>query len=124
MDIRTMPAGPELDAELDAELARALGYEIDANGVHWVEDGRNRHWSTGVFTPSTDARITNWAAKKVTERGYTIHITIDPDRLTTVEVYRAVEEFLVTISKADGETIPLAATRAFILALREEAGHA
>ncbi|KKC45838.1 hypothetical protein VE23_25290 [Paenibacillus sp. D9] len=102
MDIRTMPAGPELDSLL------AIAMKVN---IFLMREVSTNWGDTGI------------AVEEMRRRGYTIHFSIDPDHLTEVEVYRAVDVFLVKISAADGETLPLAATRAFILALRGEKEH-
>lgn len=116
MDIRTMTAGPELDAV----LARALGYEWippDAQapfvtlGHWWIHDEPVWH-----FTPSTTWDGAGQVIEEMRRRGF--NVLIGNHALTGNWVVE-----IGTVLVEDVESCPHAITVAAILALRSEAEH-
>lgn len=105
MDIRTMPAGPELDAE----LARTLGLLVDGT---WVPGSI----PFVMHPPSTTWEGAGQAIEEMQRRDYTILILMEPGHPITVEVSHSGP---LPIAIGYGETLPLAATRAFVLALQK-----
>lgn len=116
MDIRTMPAGPELDAE----LARALGWDE----IEMPFSGRPAWVSAGViqgthkeFTPSTTWEGAGQVIEEMQRRGWEVGIETHPNE-AHVRFYKPDGDY-AEHSGQPGELL-LAITIAAILALRGE----
>ncbi|SDR82676.1 hypothetical protein SAMN05444162_0134 [Paenibacillaceae bacterium GAS479] len=123
IDLRTMPAGPELDME----LAKAMGREIDHE--NWrrpmmVEDG------DGIFPQPIPAYSTTWAGagqviEEMQRRGwdYILQSLDDGGHGVRFDKWNVTQNRFTATARAESDSAPHAITVAAILALRSEAEH-